>query len=80
MEKKFATIEDILNRIAFFHQLSPEDMLEGMRIAGAPEEQIAQWVKERNEDENKFMVEKEAQWQKLKAIMFVHDSGIIVVK
>ena len=80
MEKKYATLEKIKERKAFFHQLSLEDMPEGMRIAGAPEEEIARWVKDRKEDEKKFMEEKDAQWQEIQAIMFGLDSGILVVK
>ena len=70
MGKKYATIEDIQNRRAFFHHLSPEDMPEGMRIAGAPEEEIEQWVKEREADEESFMKEKEAKWAEIQALMF----------
>lgn len=80
MENHFATIEDIINRKAFFHELSPEDMPKGMRIAGAPESEIDKWVQERKENEEKFMTEKEAQWQSIKALMFGVDTGILVVK
>ena len=66
MGKKYATIEDIQNRRAFFHHLSPEDMPEGMRIAGAPEEEIEQWVKEREADEESFMKERAFQRPELK--------------
>ena len=80
MEKQFATIEDIQNRKAFFHHLSPADMPKGMRIAGAPEDQINQWVKEREENEEQFMKEREAEWQKIQTFMFAFGSGIIVDK
>ena len=69
MENHFATIEDIIHRKAFFHQLSPEDMPKGMRIAGAPESEIDNWVQEREENEEKFMKEKETQWQSIKALL-----------
>ena len=78
MEKQFATIEDIQNRKAFFHHLSPADMPTGMRLAGAPEDQIDQWVKEREENEEQFMKEREAEWQKIQTFMNAFGSGIIV--
>lgn len=80
MENNFATIQDVINRKAFFHQLSPEDMPEGMRRAGAPESEIDKWVKARKENEEKFMKEKEAQWQSIKALIFGLDIGILRMK
>ena len=80
MENNFATIQDVINKKTFFHQLSPEDMPEGMRRAGAPESEIDKWVKARKENEEKFMKEKEAQWQSIKALIFAFIIGILPIK